>query len=97
MTDALQIARQRRQDHEDAIAEKEREIEELREMIGELDSFIEFGESLMNGDDKPQIKEVPQPFATAAPTVDDDEDPADEWNVPDEDNSSIARVLASRG
>ena len=98
MTDALQIARQRRKDHEAAIAEKEREIEELREMIGELDSFIEFGEALV-GDEKPQIKEVPQPFAAApAPTtVADDEDPADDWNVPDEDNGAIARMLASRG
>lgn len=96
MTDALQIARQRRKDHQDAIAEKEREIEELREMIGELDGFIEFGEALV-GDEMPRIKEVPQPFAAAPAAVEDDEDPADDWNVPDEDNGAIARMLASRG
>ncbi len=49
MADALQVANQRRQDYKDAIAKKETEIAELRELITELNEFIEFGDALVAG------------------------------------------------
>lgn len=47
MSDAMQIARQRIKDHQDTISRKEREIEDLREMIGDLERFLEFGQDLL--------------------------------------------------
>ena len=62
MNDAMQIARQRRKEHEQAIAKREREIEDLREMIADLDSFLEFGQELMGGAETQQQKPQARPI-----------------------------------
>lgn len=51
MADALKVAQNRREDYKKEIAKKEAEIEELKELISDLDSFIEFGEALVNDGD----------------------------------------------
>ena len=47
MADALEVANKRRQDYKEAISKKEAEIAELRELITELNEFIEFGDALI--------------------------------------------------
>lgn len=97
MTDALEVAKARKAEYKAEIAKKKSEIEELEEMIGDLDSFVEFGQELIGGQPKivtpkskpsPQIKEAPN--APAAKAV-----PSDEWS---EENAtdSISRVLSAR-
>jgi glutathione S-transferase len=50
MSDAMQVAQQRRAGYQKAIAQKETEIAELKEHLEDLDNFLEFGESLMGND-----------------------------------------------
>ena len=47
MSDAMQVAQQRRTDYKNAIAKKQQEIAELTELVADLDSFIDFGEALL--------------------------------------------------
>ena len=58
MSDAMQVAQQRRAGYQKAIAQKETEIAELKEHLEDLDNFLEFGESLMGN----------EPAAAASPT-----------------------------
>ena len=88
MSDVLKIAQQRRKVYEAAIAEKERELEELREIINDLDTFLDFGETLI-GSGEPETAEVPQPDA------EDPHDADEDWDVPANQNS-LSRVLSSR-
>ena len=53
MADALKVAQNRRDEYTKEIAKKEAEIEELKELISDLDSFIEFGEALVKDGDTP--------------------------------------------
>lgn len=102
MTDALQVARERRKEHEAAIAEKRLEIEELEEMIGDLDRFLEFGEELI-GESRAKAAERPitrpisqpvsRPVSQPAPAAIADKD--DDWEESDP-TESIARMLAAR-
>jgi hypothetical protein len=109
MSDAMQIARQRIKDHEDSIARKEREIEDLREMIGDLERFLEFGQELIGGSAQATARPVshqPQPVrpTTQQPQIKevlaqaakkaDEEDDDDEWGSDTEKN--IEAVLAAR-
>ena len=50
MSDAMQVAQQRRAGYQKAIAQKETEIAELKEHLEDLDNFLEFGESLMGNE-----------------------------------------------
>ena len=97
MTDAVQVAKQRRSDYRKSITTKESEIEELKELIQDLDSFIEFGEALVT-DGKSQLKEVaPQPQAPVTPKAQSAEkDPAKEWETPS-NQAGLKQVLASHG
>ncbi|MGR3513212.1 MAG: hypothetical protein ACU0GG_10635 [Paracoccaceae bacterium] len=56
MTDAVKVAQNRRDEYKKDIATKEAEIAELKELIGDLDSFIEFGEALVNDDGPTETK-----------------------------------------
>ncbi len=111
MADAIKVAQTRREDYKKDIAKKEAEIEELKELISDLDSFIEFGEALVS-DDKPEAKDseaeakpntvvskpvVSKPSPQQAPraVVSRTQDNDDEWGS-DSDESNIARVLAAR-
>ncbi|MCG6884960.1 MAG: hypothetical protein LJE62_14515 [Silicimonas sp.] len=98
MADAIKVAQQRREDYKKAISEKEKEIEELKEMIADLDSFIEFGEALVN-DGGAKMPEAPKDAAPKPvqqqPTVVKSVDPDDEWGNENE-QQGIARVLAAR-
>ncbi|MEM7719249.1 MAG: hypothetical protein AAF222_08580 [Pseudomonadota bacterium] len=70
MSDALNVAKQRREDYKKDIARKEAEIEELNELIGDLDSFIEFGEALVkDGDDKPAKPQATPDRVVSKPVV----------------------------
>ena len=60
MAEAVQVAHQRRKDYQASILKKKSEIEELEELIGDLDSFIEFGESL-TGKETVTVKAVSRP------------------------------------
>ncbi|MEM6385677.1 MAG: hypothetical protein AAF718_05515 [Pseudomonadota bacterium] len=53
MADAIKVAQNRREEYKKDISKKEAEIEELKELISDLDSFIEFGEALVSDDDVP--------------------------------------------
>lgn len=106
MADPMKVAQTRREDYKKDIAKKEAEIEELKELISDLDSFIEFGEALINdtpAETKPEEKAV----STAAPEAKPVETPQsqqprivksrqpnDDWDEGSE--SGIARVLAAR-
>lgn len=107
MKDAMNIARQRRQDHVDAIAQLENEIEALHEKIGELDSFLDFGEALINGSLDEEDDETPEaPISASAPVRNTSELrsvlPVDDWHSAETDDGedateqSIARVLSAR-
>ncbi|MEM9426350.1 MAG: hypothetical protein AAGA06_06580 [Pseudomonadota bacterium] len=65
MADALKVAQTRRDEYKKDIAKKEAEIEELKELLSDLDSFIEFGEALVNDDD-----DAPAATAPTTPTPD---------------------------
>ncbi len=97
MTDALDIAKRRKSEYQAEITKKKAEIVELEEMIGDLESFVEFGQELIGRPAKAaepktkptsQIKEV---VATPAEKA----KPKDEW-AEDSTDSSIARVLSAR-
>lgn len=110
MADAIKVAQTRRDDYKKDIAKKEAEIEELKELISDLDSFIEFGEALVSDDDgekpdseasaKPNtvvskpVVSKPSPQQAARPVVSRPHD--DEWGSDNSDTSNIARVLAAR-
>lgn len=85
MTDAMQVARERRQQYEDQIAQKQDEIQQLEAMIGDLDNFLAFGQELIGTGDtarveeQPRIREVtreipPAIEAALSAAIDDDED-----------------------
>jgi len=104
MADVLQVAKQRRSEYEKQIAAKEAEIADIREMIADLESFIDFGASLVDGKSEPAkpeatkepnlraVSERPKVNVQAEkPAAKDDRD--DEW--PDADENAIAQVLAA--
>ena len=92
MSDAMQVAHQNRKNHIKAIAQKEAEIEELREMIADLDSFIEFGNSLLGKPTTAAATPEPQTARkTSQPAPNGDQG----WNTGDA-NEGIANVLAKR-
>lgn len=68
MADALKVAQNRRDDYKKDIANKEAEIEELKELINDLDSFIEFGEALVTDGDAPAAKVEAKIEAQTDPT-----------------------------
>lgn len=90
MSDAMQVAHQNRKNHTKAIAQKEAEIAELREMIADLDSFIEFGNSLL-GRPAAATPEATGPRRVSQPAPQDKQD----WNSGDADEG-IANVLSKR-
>ncbi len=99
MSDAMQVAKQRRQDYKKSIAEMEKEIAELQELIADLDSFIEFGDALLtNGPDEvatdpaPDAISTPFPKAVAGPTDMPKRKPA----APTDTNEQISKALAQR-
>ncbi len=95
MSDAMQVAQQRKNEYTKAIAKKEEEIAELKEMIADLDSFMEFGKELL-GNQPEKAKVVSRPVVSKpAPQVAPASDPDDEWGA-DDPKQSIARVLAQR-
>lgn len=94
MSDAMQVAEQRRNDYKMAISKKENEIVELKERIEDLDNFIEFGQALVaKGDEKP--RKVSRPVQAEENKQDD---AGDEWGKSEEGpvNNGIARVLSQR-
>lgn len=90
MSDAMQVAHQNRKDHKRAIAQKEAEIAELREMITDLDSFIEFGNSLLGGEATMPIEDQVATVKNAAPM-----ESGQNWNSGDV-HDGIADVLKKR-
>lgn len=97
MSDAMQVAHQRRKDYQNSIARKETEIAELKELIADLDSFMEFGEALLTeGSDTP-AKETPSPVVQVTKPL-PELDPEDEWaqDEKESENSNMARVLSQR-
>ena len=106
MSDAMNIARQRRKEHEQAIAKREQEIEDLREMIADLDSFLEFGQELIGGpapSQRPQSRQPGDPSQAQAqtkpgePQLKEVQRPSgdDVWEG-EAPGKSIANVLAAR-
>lgn len=98
MSDAMQVAEQRRKEYKMAISKKENEIVELKERIEDLDNFIEFGQALVAKDDeKPRtVSRTPQ---TEPQTQAQPETSGDDWGNSAEDakpNNEIARVLSQR-
>ena len=103
MSDAIQVAEQRRKEYKMAISKKENEIVELKERIEDLDNFIEFGQALVGkDDDKPRtVSRTPQP--TQASEDKSNNDDGDDWGKSDDaaasaqqSSSGIARVLSQR-
>ena len=90
MSDAMQVAHQNRKEHLKAITQKEAEIAELREMIADLESFIEFGNSLLGKETTAAPDAMPtRPKSQPAPEAEQ------AWNTGDVD-SGIANVLSKR-
>lgn len=111
MKDAMEIARLRRQDYIDEIAQLEGEIESLQDRIGELETFLEFGETLIKGsgiEDDPALSEPhvdagaedkKEPEAASSIPGLRNILPVDEWHADEEDDAadqSITRVLSAR-
>ena len=105
MKDAMDIAKQKRQEHIDMIAQLESEIEELQERIGELESFLDFGEALINGgldaEDDDAHEEALAPAVEPLRGMSELRSvmAVDDWQADDEDDAaeqSIARVLSAR-
>ena len=104
MKDAMDIAKQRRQEHIDLIAQLESEIEELQEKIAELESFLDFGEALINGRLDAEDDDAPEGPALAVEPLRDMQElrsvmAVDDWHSDEEDDAteqSIARVLSAR-
>ena len=106
MADAIKVAQTRREEYKKDIAKKEAEIEELKELISDLDSFIEFGEALINDgptESKSAEKAESSPTAEAKPAeapqsqqprIVKSRQPNSDWD--DDSESGIARVLAAR-
>ena len=99
MSDAMQVAKQRRQDYKKSIADMEKEIAELQELIADLDSFIEFGDALLtNGPEevvaKSPVDAISAPFPKAVSSAPDlPKRPA----APSSDtNEQISKALAQR-
>ncbi len=90
MSDAMQVAHQNRKEHLKAISQKEAEIAELREMIADLDSFIEFGNSLLGKPAAPAA-ETPTARVKSQPAPDAEQN----WNSGDV-NKGITNVLTKR-
>ena len=93
MSDAVQVAYQRRKDYKASISTKE-----LEELVKDRDSFIEFGEALVGGGGKETVKVTavsrPTPATVSAA---DEVDPADEWATDeDEDKDPVSRVISQR-
>lgn len=63
MSDAMNVAQQRRSGYQKAIAQKESEIAELKEHLEDLDNFLEFGQSLLGNEPAAAAA------ATSAPTA----------------------------
>ena len=95
MSDAMQVAHQRRKDYKASIAKKEAEIEELNELVADLDSFMEFGEALMGNEPVTAAREVSKPVVQVTKPI-PDPDPEDEWAENDGETNGIARVLSQR-
>ena len=98
MADALQIANQRRQNYKDAIAQKEAEIAELRNLISELDDFIEFGDALVSNG--PSAKPAQsEPDAVGPVTPKETEARSDDKPAPmsaADNRQNLARVISRR-
>jgi len=100
----MQIAQQRRKEHQQAIAKREHEIEDLKEMIADLDSFLEFGQELIGGpapqQQKPQSRPIEPAQVQVKPTEPNLKEVQngshdDEWEGRDP-AKSISNVLAAR-
>ena len=110
MADALKVAQSRREEYKKEIAKKEAEIEELKELLSDLDSFIEFGEALIGEDSssenttpnrivsKPVVSKPvdSNPSTQQAPQPVAMKPAEDDWGSDDADKQGIARVLAAR-
>mgnify|MGYP001829059724 CR=1 FL=1 len=111
MADALKVAQSRREEYTKEIAKKEAEIEELKELLSDLDSFIEFGEALI-GEDAPTESSATPNRVTSKPVVSKpvvskpspQQSPQpvamkpaeDDWGSEEDSKQGIARVLAAR-
>lgn len=99
MKDAMDIARQRRQQHVDEIARLNAEIEELQDRIGELDTFLDFGETLIGNAPTPISARVTSAPASLRTPELREIDESDDWDDDaDEDRAqqSIANVVSAR-
>lgn len=108
MSDAMQVAQQRRDGYLKAIAQKETEIAELKESLEDLDNFLEFGQSLLGNTPAaaatPTARTVvsrPAVSRPVEPPKAEEKKPEakaddDEWGSDEAPKESIARVLASR-
>ena len=112
MADPIKIAQSRREEYKKDIAKKEAEIEELKELISDLDSFIEFGEALIgDSDDTPSENTATPDRIVSKPVVSKpvvskpspqqkpqavQTNPADDEWGTGDSQQGIARVLAAR-
>ena len=103
MADAIHVAQQRRENYKRAISEKEQEIEELKELMADLDNFIEFGQALLSDDGhKPNAVSqdaAPKPVQEA-PKVVKPADPQNEWDddaaIPPTHETPFTSILQRR-
>jgi hypothetical protein len=99
MSDAMQVAKQRRQDYKKNIVEMEKEIAELHELIADLDSFIEFGDALMtDGSEKASATAAPDAISAPFPkaVADAPEMPKRKTAAPSDTNEQISKALSQR-
>ena len=112
MADPIKIAQSRREEYKKDIAKKEAEIEELKELISDLDSFIEVGEALISdGDEVPSDNNATPDRLVSKPVVSKpvvskpspqqkphavQSNPIDAEWGTDDNKQGIARVLAAR-
>ena len=99
MSDAMQVAKQRRQDYKKSIAEMEKEIAELQELIADLDSFIEFGDALMtNGPEEAATNTTPDAISAPFPkaVADTADIPKRQPATTSDTNEQISKALAQR-
>lgn len=93
MADPMKVAQTRREEYKKDIARKEAEIEELKELISDLDSFIEFGEALIGdgpAETKPEEKRAEAEAKTPDNNASDTDDAHDAQSAPQ------PRVVKSR-
>lgn len=98
MSDAMQVAQQRRNGYQKSIAQKETEIAELKEYIEDLDNFLEFGQSLLGKAPAAEVRQVSRPVVQETKpeaVVKSEAAKDDEWGS-DDPKAGISRVLASR-